>query len=54
MMVKMPYYIFARYFDAEAFVRGIADPVELENAKPFDYKPTLPCRPKTPLTFFKD
>ena len=45
MLVEMPYYVFARYFDAEAFVRGIADPVEMENAKPFDYKPTLPHRP---------
>lgn len=53
-IIEMPYYIFARYFDAEAFVRGIADPVEMENAKPFDYKPTLPHKPKPQLDLFED
>ena len=45
-IVEMPHYIFARYFDAEAFVRGIVkDPSLLERATPFDYKSTLPCKP---------
>lgn len=45
-VVEMPYYVFARYFDAEAFVRGrIKDLSALERAVPFDYKPTLPCKP---------
>ena len=36
-VTEMPYYVFARYFDAEAFVRGvIANPCELENAKPWN------------------
>lgn len=37
----MPFYFFARHFDAEAFVCGRATPEEIENAKPFDYKPTI-------------
>jgi hypothetical protein len=45
VIVEMPYYVFARYFDAEAFVRGrIKDPSALARAVPFDYKPTLPCK----------
>ena len=27
-IVEMPYYVFARYFDAEAFVRGVPSPKE--------------------------
>jgi hypothetical protein len=54
-IVEMPYYLFARYFDAEAFVRGILeDPAQLEKAKPFDYQPTLPGRPKNQLELFND
>ena len=44
-MVHMPFYIFARLFDAEAFIRGIPTAKEQEQmatAQPFDYKPTLP------------
>jgi hypothetical protein len=42
-IVEMPYYVFARHFDAEAFVRGrMPDPTVLERAVPFDYKPTVP------------
>lgn len=45
-IVEMPYYVFARFFDAEAFVRGrVKDPSALERAVPFDYKPTLSCKP---------
>jgi len=40
----MPFYFFARHFDAEAFVIGTATPEEIEAAKPFDYSPTLPVR----------
>jgi len=36
---KMPYYIFARYFDAEAFIRGIVDPMEFDKACSFNRKP---------------
>jgi hypothetical protein len=45
-VIEMPYYLFARHFDAEAFVRGtLVDPSVLERATPFDYKATLPhCR----------
>jgi len=40
---KMPYYIFARYFDAEAFIRGIVvDPAELDKACSFNRKPDVP------------
>lgn len=42
VVYDMPQYVFARYFDAEAFVVGRATPEELEKAKPFDYKPTVP------------
>jgi hypothetical protein len=42
----MPQYLFARYFDAEVFVTGKIDPAELERAKPFDYKSTLPMKPR--------
>lgn len=41
---EMPQYLFARHFDAEAFVVGVATPEEIERAKPFDYKPTVPSR----------
>jgi hypothetical protein len=54
-IIEMPYYVFARYFDAEAFVRGILeDPTQLEKAEPFDYKPTLPGRPNNQLELFND
>ena len=45
-LYDMPQYIFARHFDAEAFVVGRATPEELEKATPFDYKPTVPGKPK--------
>jgi hypothetical protein len=51
---EMPEYVFARYFDAEAFVVGSAAPQELEKAKPFDYKPTLPPKEKKQLELFND
>ena len=52
-IVEMPYYVFARYFDAQAFIRGILhDPSELEKAEPFDYRPTLPKRMKSQLEMF--
>jgi len=51
---EMPYYLFARHFDAEAFVRGVIDPSELEGAKPFDYRPTLPKKPESQLELFQD
>jgi len=38
----MPQYLFSRYFDAEVFVVGKVDPVEIEKAKVFDYLPTVP------------
>ncbi len=48
--VDMPYYLFVRYFDAQAFIRGTMDPVEQEEAKPFDYKSTIPPpRKRRPL-----
>ena len=54
-VIEMPYYIFVRYFDAEAFIRGVLkDPCQLEGAKPFDYRPTLPKKPKVQLDIFKD
>ena len=40
LTAKMPYYVFARYFDAECFVRGTFS-VEGKRTEPFDYKPTL-------------
>jgi len=53
-IVEMPYYVFARYFDAEAFVRGtVESTAQLEKAKPFDYKPTLPRNPKQ-VEMFED
>lgn len=51
-LYEMPQYLFARYFDAESFVTGRANLTELANAKPFDYKPTLPRNPK--YTEYKD
>lgn len=44
-MVRMPYYIFARHFDSEAFIRGTFS-IEGKEVKPFDYKPTVPADPK--------
>jgi hypothetical protein len=42
----MPEYVFARYFDAEAFVVGPAvTPTEIERAIPYNYRPTLPRDP---------
>ena len=39
-IIEMPYYIFARKFDAEAFIRGT---FSLDGPKTaFDYKSTLP------------
>lgn len=38
----MPQYLFARKFDAEAFVVGIATSEELENAKKWNYQRTIP------------
>jgi hypothetical protein len=46
VLYDMPEYIFSRYFDAEAFVIGIATPEELEKAKLFNYKSTIPKKPK--------
>ena len=51
-MVKMPYYVFARYFDAECFVRGTFS-VEGKKVEPFDYKPTTQRRAKQ-LELFED
>jgi hypothetical protein len=45
-LYDMPQYLFARYFDAEAFVVGIMDQVEFEKAKPFNYRSTIPGKPK--------
>ena len=42
-VVKMPYYVFARYFDAECFVRGTFS-VEGKKVEPFDYKNTVPMK----------
>lgn len=52
-MVRMPYYIFARHFDAEAFIRGTFT-IEGKETKPFDYKPTVPGKPKQQLELFND
>lgn len=52
-LYDMPQYLFARHFDAEIFVVGVASPVELENARPFDYRPTLPRKPDDQLELFK-
>jgi len=41
---SMPQYVFARYFDAEAFIIGSFTREELERAIPFDYKPSLPMK----------
>ncbi len=46
----MPQYLFARYFDAEAFVVGTVDPATFEKAIPFNYRPTVPKKP-VPETF---
>lgn len=51
-LYEMPQYLFARHFDAEAFVIGVARPEELERARPFQYRPTLPHKP-TDLMVFK-
>ena len=54
---EMPQYIFARHFDAEAFVVGRARPDELEKAKPFNYQPTVPAPVKAKprqLDLFED
>jgi len=51
-LYEMPQYLFARHFDAEAFVIGAARPEELEQARPFQYRPTLPHKP-TDLMVFK-
>lgn len=50
-LYDMPQYLFARHFDAEAFVVGTASPEELEKAKPFDYKPTVPNSGTVPVRF---
>lgn len=45
-IAEMPFYVFARYFDAEAFVRGVptaSEKILMKTAVNFDYKPTLPC-----------
>jgi hypothetical protein len=53
-LYAMPEYVFARYFDAEAFVVGIG-PVDPDQARPFDYQPTLPRKPKQmEIEEFKD
>lgn len=55
VIYEMPEYVFARYFDAEAFVVGAAPtPGELEKAEPFDYKPTVPAKEKQRLETFND
>jgi len=52
--IEMPYYVFARYFDAEAFIRGTFAP-DMEKAVPFDYKPTVPEPPgPKQMEMFKD
>jgi len=50
-VMEMPYYIFARHFDAQAFIRGVATPDELDGAVPFDYRPTLPKKANPQLSF---
>ena len=50
----MPQYLFARHFDAEAFVIGSATLEEIANAKPFDGNPTVPKKPKKQLELFED
>lgn len=40
LTVRMPYYLFARCFDAECFVRGTFS-IEGKKVEPFDYKSTL-------------
>lgn len=53
-LYDMPQYLFARHFDAEAFVVGTANPADLEQARPFDYRPTVPRRPSAEqLELFK-
>jgi hypothetical protein len=52
-MVRMPYYVFARHFDAEAFIKG-SFTIEGKEAKPFDYKPTVPAPVKKQLELFDD
>ncbi len=44
-LYEMPQYLFARHFDAESFVIGSARPEDLEKARPFNYRPTLPHKP---------
>ncbi|MHA2069414.1 MAG: hypothetical protein ACXABY_34060 [Candidatus Thorarchaeota archaeon] len=51
----MPEYIFARHFDAEAFVIGTTPTAEeLEGARPFDYRPTVPKKRVPQLELFED
>jgi hypothetical protein len=50
----IPEYLFARHFDAEAFVIGSATPAELEKAVPFNYKSTLPKPKPKQLEIFTD
>ena len=52
-LYDMPQYIFARYFDAEAFVVGMMTVEEQAEAKPFDYKPTLPMSKMPKDIYFK-
>ena len=54
ILYDLPQYLFARYFDAEAFVVGRIDPAELEGAKPFSYRPTVPKDPTKPDFEFKE
>lgn len=52
-LYDMPQYLFARHFDAESFVVGTATSVELEKAKPFDYKSTVPFNSTRQLELFE-
>lgn len=51
-LVEMPYYIFARHFDSEAFIRGTFS-IAGKEVEPFDYRPTVPGKPKS-LEYFND
>lgn len=51
-IVRMPLYIFSRYFDSEAFVTGSFKPNS--TAKKFDYQSTLPGKQKAQLELFED
>ena len=46
-LVKMPHYVFARYFDAEAFVKHVA-------MSGNTHEPILPLKPKKQLELFSD